>query len=133
MPKKQKKTWKTDLKEEIRITKLMKESENHNHKTCDCEGCYWWCMTTTIFKNGRLFEVVPTWKDLDRDEYLKIMQRLIQYKIDKKATTKKLIDYLKKQGAPPDQAEIIAKRIQTPTFSIMYKKAPSPLGLLRDV
>lgn len=132
MPKKQK-TWKTDLKKEMKIIKLMKETEKHNHKTCDCEGCYWWYMTLTIFKNGRFFEVIPTWKDLGKDEYLRTMQRLMQYKMDKKATTKQIINYLKKQGASPDQAKIIAKRMQASTFSVMYKKAPSPLGLLRDI
>lgn len=60
-----------------------------------------------IIKDGRLFEVISSWKDMDRDEYLRIIQRTLNYKIDKKLTN--------------------------PMFMVMFGHAPSEFGLLKDI
>lgn len=151
MAKKKKKTWKSDLKKEMTIRKLMLESQKHDHETCNCDGCFWWQMTRTIAQKARLFFVVGGWKDLDRDEYLRMMQRTIQYRIDKKVSIKKLTKYIMTQGkmskeqAKSTAQNMIAPIIKHPTnpkktakqhaliFMVMVGNAPSPMGLLRDI
>lgn len=128
-----KKTWKTDMKEEMKVIKLLRETESHDHKKCDCEGCYWWNMTSVLTKNGRFYEVIPAWKDMDRDEFIRSTARYLRYQIDKKDDPKKLKAFIEKQGATPEQAEIVVKRMMEPVFMVMYGKAPSKLGLLRDM
>jgi len=132
---KKKKSWKDEsgLRKEMEIVKLMKESAKHEHDKCNCEGCYWWTITKTLIKNGRYFYVVESWKDIPVDEYQRIMQRMLQYKIDKKITLKKLVKYLKKQGVPKDKAKAIAEQMLAPVHTVMVGKSPSPLGLLRDM
>lgn len=135
LTRKKTKSWKdtSGLRVEMKIKKLMLESKNHNHEKCNCEGCYWWVMTATVTNMGRFFQVVRNWKQLDRDEYLRIMDRAIRYKMDKKMPRKDLIKYLVKKGMNKKQAEEVAKNMLEALHMIMYKDAPSPLGLLRDI
>jgi len=132
---KKKKSWKetTGLREEMQINKLLKESEKHDRATCDCEGCYWWNITRTISKSGRVFFVINSWKDMDRDEYLRIMQRELNYRIYKSKDRKALVAFLMKQKMPKKQAEKVADQMMAPIFMVMVGSAPSPHGLLRDI
>lgn len=139
MVKKRDKSWKdkSGLRKEMRIRKLILESQKHDRETCDCEGCFWWTMVTTLIKGWRLFKVVPTWKDLDRDEYLRIMQSTLRFKMDKKMPKNKLVKYLlskgKKQGLTKKQAEMMAESMLGAIHMVMYGDAPSPMGILRDI
>lgn len=134
-PKPKKQSWKdaSGLRKEMEIKKLMLASRDHDHEKCNCKGCYWWIITRTVFKEGRMFEVIPSWKDMDRDEYLRTIQRTLNYRIDKKIDEKKLTAYLIKQGVPKDKAPEIAKKMLDPMFMVMLGRAPSKLGLLRDI
>lgn len=127
-------SWKdaSGLRKEMKIRKLILESQKHDRKTCRCKGCYWWAMTVTVNKGGRFFEIIPTWKDLDRDEYLRIIQLTLRYKMDKKMSEKDLIKYLMKKGANKEQAKAMAKKMLEPLHMVMYGDAASPLGILRD-
>mgnify|MGYP007084777090 CR=1 FL=1 len=129
------KNWKTNLKSEMKIRKLMLETKDHDHEKCSCEGCYWWVITRSIWKGGRLFYVVSSWKDLDRDEYLRIMEREIRYKMDKKTSKDKLIERLMQSDSKitKEQAKQIADEMLTSIFMVMYGKSPTPLGLMRDI
>ena len=134
-----KESWKdkSNLRKEMRIRKLILESQNHDRNKCRCEGCHWWAMTTTITKGLRFFQVIPKWKDLDRDEYLRIMQLTMRYKMDKKMSKEKLIKYLLSEGAShkltKEQAGKIAEQMLEGTHMVMYGDASSPLGILRDI
>lgn len=132
---KKSKNWKTEsgLRDEMKIRKLILETQNHDRKKCRCEGCYWWSITRVVTKGGRLFEVIPSWKDLDRDEYLRIIYSTLRFKMDKKVSKEKLINYILSKGAPKEQAEQIAEQMLKPLHMIMYGKAASPLGILRDM
>ena len=137
--KKKKRNWKdaSGLRKEMKIKKLMLATRDHDHEKCDCEGCYWWVITRTVFKEGRIFDVIPSWKDMDRDEYLRTIQRTINYRIDKKISKKKLIAYLTKQaektGFDKKLIPKIAEQMLAPMFMVMIGEAPSRLGLLRDI
>ncbi len=133
MPKKE--SWKdaSGLRKEMKIRKLLLGSQKHDREKCRCEGCYWWAITRTVYKEGKLFFVIPSWKDLNRDEYLRIITSTIRYKRSKKLSKKELLKYLIKRGAPEKDAEQIAESLLRPIHMIMYGKAASPLGILRDI
>jgi len=139
MVKKKKESWKdqTGLRKEMKIRKLILESQKHDRNKCRCEGCYWWAMTVTITKGFRFFQIIPKWKDLDRDEYLRIMQLTMRYKLDKKMTKGKLVKYLMSEGASrgltKEQAEKMVEKMLEPIHMVMYGDASSPLGILRDI
>ena len=132
---KKSKNWKTEsgLRTEIKIRKLLLETQNHDRKKCRCEGCYWWNITKVVIKGGKIFEVIPSWKNLDRDEYLRIIDSNLRSKMDKKTSKENLIKYLLSQGAPKEQVEQIAEQVSKPIHMIMYGKSESPLGILRDI
>ena len=117
----------------MRIKKLMLESREHDHEKCNCEGCYWWVMTGTVMNAGRFFQVIPSWKKLDRDEYLITMDRAMRYKMDKKMSKKDFVKYLMTKGMDKKQAEEVAKKMLEALHMVMYGNAPSPFGLLRDI
>lgn len=132
--RKAEKRYKANFKqEETRIIELMKESADHDHSKCKCEGCYWWTMTNTIMQNGRFYYVEPSWKDIDVNEFLRVNQAYQRFKLDKQMPLEKLVEYLIGEGAPKEKAEEIAKNMLSPLFTIMVGKAPSPMGLLRDI
>lgn len=120
-------------KEQSRIVELMKKTVKHDHKKCKCEGCYWWTMTKVIMQNGRFYEVVRSWKDLDRDEWLRISMSYQKYKDDKRMSKEEIEKFLIGKGVPPDKAKQMGIMMSAPTFVVMYKNAPSPMGLLRDI
>lgn len=128
---------KSGLRKEMKIRKLLLETQKHDRDKCRCEGCYWWAMTVTIVKGYRFFQVIPKWKDLDRDEYLRIMQLTMRYKMDKKMPKKKLVKYLMSKGAShgltKEQAGKMAEKMLNPIHMVMYGDASSPMGILRDI
>jgi len=49
-----------DMKEVVRIKKLIENSKNHDRHTCDCEGCkYWWTIPVRMGAAGFLYEISP--------------------------------------------------------------------------
>lgn len=130
-----KKSWKdkSGLRDEMKIRKLVLETQKHDRATCRCEGCYYWAMGRTVTKGGRFFQVIPTWKDLDRNEYLKIIMSTIKFRMDKESTKKELIKYLLDKGVPKERMEETLKIMLRPITVVMYGDANSPLGILRDI
>lgn len=115
-----------------KILGLMKESENHDHKTCNCEGCYWWIRTKAIFQNGRLYEMVSDWKEYPPEEFHRAYIRFLQYKMDKKLSKKRLITLLmKKKKLSREEAKQVAEQMYQPMFTIFYK--PPPMGIMREI
>ena len=48
--------------------KLVIQSKNHDRHTCNCEGCrLFWVYSVIIGRNGQLYEVVPSIKDIPFD------------------------------------------------------------------
>lgn len=133
------KSWKDKygLRKEMRIKKLILESQDHDRENCECEGCFWWAITTTMVRGGRFFKVIPSWKDFDIEEYMRIMQATMRYKIDKNTSKEKLVKYLlskgKTRGLTKEQAEKMAENMFEGIHVVMYGDAPSPMGLLRDI
>lgn len=139
MVKGKRKSWKdeTGLRKEMKIRKLILETKRHDRNKCTCKGCFWWAMVTTLIKGGRFYQVIPSWKNLDRDEYLRIMQLTMRYKMDKKMPKEELVNYLMSKGAiqglKKEQAEQMAEKMLGAIHMVMYMNAPSALGILRDV
>lgn len=127
-----KKPWKADLKEKIRIIKLLKETMNHDRKTCNCEACHLWAMVNVQFQNGRLFELVQSWDEIDSQEFERSHQRFLNYQIDKKMSKKKLVKILiTKKGLPKNVAERVAEQMLQSMFTVFYK--PPQMGIMREV
>lgn len=115
-----------------KIMGLMSKSENHNHKTCNCEGCYWWVKTKAIFQNGRLYEMVSTWKEYSPEEFHRSLTRFILYKMDKQINKRKLIKLLtEEKKLPKAQAEKVAEQMCQVMFMVFYK--PPPLGIMKEI
>jgi len=127
-----KKPWKADLKEKMRMIKMLKETMNHDRKTCSCEACHLWAMVNVMFQNGRLFEIVRNWNEIEPEEFMRSQQRFLNYQIDKQLPKKKLVKILmKKKGLPKDVAEKAAEQMMQPMFSVFYK--PPRMGIMREI
>ena len=46
------------------MIKLIMETQNHNRRTCDCDGCKYWWQSNTLMENGVFFEILPNIKEL---------------------------------------------------------------------
>lgn len=119
------------LKEAMKIKKMLIETMRHDRRTCKCKACWHFAMGFTVMKNLRFYRVVGGWKVLDRDEYLRAFQRILSYKMDKKTTTKKLAKFLKFKGAPERAIPEIVEQMQSAIFVVMFKA--SPMGMLREI
>jgi len=119
------------LKQAMKIKKMLIETRAHDRRTCNCKACWHYSMGFTLMNNLRLFFVVKDWKDIGRNEYLRAFQRILNYRIDKKTTKKKLTKFLKSKGAPPKQLPQIIEQMQSPMFTVMFKT--SPMGMLREI
>jgi len=120
-----------EFKKGLKIKKMLLETQKHDRNKCNCKACWHYNMGFTIMKNLRLYFVVPNWKSLGRDEYLRTFQRIMNYKSDKNNTKKVLRKFLKSKGAPKNVIPKIIAQIQSPLFVVMYK--PSPMGMLREI
>jgi len=127
-----KKPWKANLKEKMRMIKMLKETMSHDRKTCDCEACHLWVMVNTVFQNGRLFEIVRSWDEIDDLEFMRSQQRFLNYQIDKQLPKKELVKILiKKKKLPKDVAEKVAEQMLQAMFTVFYK-APQ-MGVMREI
>lgn len=120
-----------EFKKGIKIKKMLMETQKHNRRTCTCKACWHYSMGFTLMKNLRFYFVVPNWKSLSRDEYLRGHQRITNYRLDKKTTKRKLKKFLKSKSAPPNMIPKIIEQMQSSMFVVMYKA--SPMGMLREI
>jgi len=51
------------------ILDLIVNSEGHDRRHCECEGCYYFWVTSVVFDGENLVELVVP-KELDRNEYI---------------------------------------------------------------
>lgn len=102
------------------LLKKISDSKDHDRHTCNCEGCKLYWTTSAVFQNGRFFEIVPTPKLLDIDEFHRSFQALLRYKMDKKTSKKKLIKVLRYLGVPDKHLEKVAERMLHPIFVVYH-------------
>jgi len=120
-----------EFKKGIKIKKMLMETQKHDRKTCNCKACWHYNMGFTLMRNARFHFVVQNWKSLDRDEYLRSFQRILNYRIDKKTTKRKLKKFFKSKGVPPNRIPKMVEQFQLSMFVVMFKS--SPLGMLREI
>lgn len=120
-----------DFKKAIKIKKMLLETQKHDRNTCICKACWHFNMGFTIIKSARFYFVVENWKRMDRDEYLRAFQRILQYKIDKSTTKKKLKAFLKAKGAPNNMIPQIVEQMSMSLFVVMFRV--SPMGMLKEI
>ena len=119
------------FKEMLKIKKMILQSQKHDRNKCNCKGCWYYNIGFTIMQRARFYFVIDGWKNLDRNEYLRAFQRIVNYKLDKRTTEKKLKSYLKSKGAPIKQIPQIVKQMQSSIFVVMFKA--SPMGMMREI
>lgn len=121
------------MKKAMKIKKMLFETQDHDRNTCDCKACWHYNMGWTITQNSRFHFVIEGWKKLDRDEYIRTFQRIMNYRIDKLSDTKALKRFLKSKNAPPKKIPEIAKNMQAPMFVFILGPSPSKMGMLREI
>lgn len=119
------------LKEMMKIKKMILESQTHDRNKCNCKGCWHYNIGFTIMQRGRFYFVIDGWKNMDRDEYLKAYQRILNYRLDKSTTEKKLRKFLKSKNAPENMIGQIIEQMQSSMFVVMFKT--SPMGMMREI
>jgi hypothetical protein len=119
------------LKKQMAMIKSIKETQDHDRKTCICEGCHNYALVGTITQNGRLYTVVQEWDEIRPEEYLRSMQQFLQYKMDKKTSPEFLIKKLVEKGIPEKQAEVLVNQMLAPVHVVFFR--PPPMGLMKEI
>lgn len=122
---------KVELKRQINMIRSIKETMNHDRKTCVCEGCHNYALVGTIMQNGRLFTVVRDWDGISPDEFLRSIQQLLQYRESKRISAENLIKKLEEKGIPTEQAKVMVEKMLGPIHMVFFK--PPAMGLMKEI
>jgi len=126
-----KKRLKAEMKRQMKMIKLVKETQNHDRKTCTCDGCHFYALMGTVVQSGRMFTVVQNWDGITPEEFLNSSRQFLQYKMDKQASAEKLMKQLEAKGIPKEQAKMMVEQALGPIHTVFYKV--SPLGLMKEI
>lgn len=126
-----KKEQKVLLKKQMAMIRSIKETQNHDRKTCICEGCHNYALVGTIMQNGRLFTVVQDWDGISPDEFLRSTLQLLQYKDSKRTSAENLIKKLEGKGIPMEQAKVMVEKMLGPIHMVFFR--PPAMGLMKEI
>lgn len=125
--------WKASLKEDMRRIKLIKQTQDHDRTTCECEGCKWYNIFGTIIHNGMMYHIESGWESISSEEWHRSFARFTQYRNDKKMTVERIKEALKKKGASKEKIDQLTNQILLDMVPHVVFMKPSPQGIMREV